>query len=118
MSTLILRPELLDQVWDLLDRDGTSSISINEYTKLRPYMEAVKRGQAGLRYDGGDGLVRAFERRVLRLLLHGSKPHPWQVLLHHGAWALTLVLMKTGSRRKQENDQRKWHQMAKTTVTS
>lgn len=46
------RPEWLDQVWDLLDRDRTNSISINEYTRLRPYMEAVKRGQAGMRYDG------------------------------------------------------------------
>lgn len=46
------KPEWLDQVWTLMDGDGTNSISINEYTRLRPYMEAVKRGQAGLRYNG------------------------------------------------------------------
>eukprot|EP00434_Breviolum_minutum_P032154 symbB.v1.2.028435.t1/scaffold2984.1/size65920/4 len=35
-----------------MDTDGTNSISVNEYTRIRPYMEAVKKGQAGLRYNG------------------------------------------------------------------
>jgi len=46
------KPEWLEQVWNLMDTDGTNSISVNEYTRIRPYMEAVKKGQAGLRYNG------------------------------------------------------------------
>eukprot|EP00928_Gymnodinium_smaydae_P026547 TRINITY_DN20815_c0_g2_i1.p1 TRINITY_DN20815_c0_g2~~TRINITY_DN20815_c0_g2_i1.p1 ORF type:complete len:2074 (+),score=246.85 TRINITY_DN20815_c0_g2_i1:353-6223(+) len=44
--------ELLPQVWTLLDNDGSCEISVNEYNKLWPYMEAIKAGSAGQSYDG------------------------------------------------------------------
>lgn len=44
--------ELLPRVWDIMDSDGSGAISMNEYNKLRPYMEKVRSGSAGLTYKG------------------------------------------------------------------
>jgi len=46
------RPETLETVWELLDSDGGGEISLNEYNRMRPYMEAVLEGSAGASYDG------------------------------------------------------------------
>jgi hypothetical protein len=44
--------DILHSVWKFLDSEEKGTISMNEFNKLRPYMQEAVAGNAGIAYDG------------------------------------------------------------------
>lgn len=90
--------ETLNRVWSLLDADGGGSIGMNEYNKLRPYMEAVRSGSAGTKFEGIQCLLPSLRAgrpyHIMCRPVNKAGPSTWTQCLTDPHWTEPMTPAK------------------------